>query len=62
MKEERKDIKKMKYEEPRLVKLSSDAGAGQVAQCENGSGEEGVCSDGNAAQGASCSTGNGFIT
>ncbi|MBI2559776.1 MAG: hypothetical protein HYW14_01400 [Planctomycetes bacterium] len=37
--------KKLKYEQPRLVKLVGDAGAGD---CDNGSGDR-FCTGGNAA-------------
>ncbi|HHT9124379.1 MAG TPA: hypothetical protein ACFYD6_01020 [Candidatus Brocadiia bacterium] len=48
MKEKRKDVKKMKYEEPRLIKLNTDEGTGQ---CETGSGAPGCFVGNTAAQG-----------
>lgn len=62
-KKESKNIKKMKYEEPRLFKLNTDTGEGQ---CETGSGARG-CSVGNTpfldcyngnSPGAVCTDGN----
>lgn len=52
-KKESKDVKKMKYEQPRLVKLS---GAGGAGQCYNGSGDV-DCAPGNRAS-SRCVNGN----
>ncbi|HHT9124392.1 MAG TPA: hypothetical protein ACFYD6_01085 [Candidatus Brocadiia bacterium] len=57
-KKESKESKKMKYEQPRLVKLSGAKGAGD---CFNGSGDISTCNLGSTASGEGCNAGNSPI-
>lgn len=57
MSEEKKKERKMKYEQPRLVKISGIKSRGY---CWSGSGDGQQCMIGNAADN-SCAQGNGVI-